>query len=45
MKEEQRIMKKIDETRARAQEITQLRQKNEQTYIESLNRKKQAEEE
>ena len=38
-------MKKIDETRARAQEITYLRQKNEQTYIENLNRKKQTEEE
>ena len=38
-------MKKIDETRARAQEITHLRQKNEQAYIAKLNRKKEAEEE
>ena len=44
MKEEQRIMKKIDETRARAQEITHLRQKNEEKYLEQLNRKKEAEE-
>ena len=44
MKEEQRIMKKIDETRARAAEITHLRQKNEEKYLEQLNRKKEAEE-
>ena len=44
LKEEERIMKKINETRARADEITNIRQRNEQNYLDKLNRQKEDDE-
>ena len=40
LQEEARIKKKIDETRARAEEITNIRERNEQQFLEKLNRQK-----